>query len=209
MEEEAGPLVASIEGLRAEIDGLRRTIGQSRRQLTTLLEAVTAIQDRLAPVPAASLPQPPVPMSAAGFPILPRAWQVHFGPIAPVDHFLTSGWWPREDWGVWSKGRSQLSLSIPTDQAGRQVMLALTLRAHIPEGTEPPSVDIVVNGFYLGTHMLKRVVQTLKLRLPPACTASADMVIQLDCDGDLPDPEIAIGIEERPLRVGLVMMELL
>jgi hypothetical protein len=196
-----------IEALRAEVRALRGALAQSHGQVAQLIETVAALTARLAPIADdnPSLPR----ASAAGFPIVPRDWPLRFGRIAPIDQFLTTGWWPPEEWGVWSKEASQLSFALPPECHGQAVTLALSLRAFVPPGAESPSVDFVVNGYFMGSHVLRRPYQRLRLRLPASCTASGDLVLQIAYDNPTSAAEAGIGIDERSLGVGLVMLEIL
>lgn len=203
-------MTAEAPSARDPIDALREEIGMLRQQVADLTRAIGTIDERMGPHrrwddPAA----PPAPASPAGYPILPREWPVRFGHIAPPDHFLATGWWPREGWGVWGTGVSHICFSLPPDHDKRHAVLALSVQAFIPPGSESPGLDVTVNGYFLGRHILSRAHQKLRLKLPASAIASSDIVMELRYDRPTSAADAGMGIDDRSLGIGLISMELL
>lgn len=192
------------------IDPLRQEIAILRQQIADLTQAIGALDERIAPRQRWDDPaDPPAPASPAGYPILPRAWPVRFGHIAPPDHFLGSGWWPREDWGVWGTGTSRLCFSLPPDYDARHAVLALAIQAFIPAGGPLPKLDVVANGYFLGSHLLRRAHHKLRLKLPASAIASPDIVLELRYDRPISAADADVSADGRPLGIGLIAIELL
>ncbi len=202
-------LETELAAANARLDSMTGTIDRLGQRLASLYGQLS--------MPGHMIPsthQTPAPtefaMSASGFPFLPRNSVVRFDTIAPGQFFLGAGWWPQEDWGVWGKGESQ-SLRFCLDQSyvGGYVDAALTLRAFIPPDRPMPKLQIVANGYLLGSYALRGAEQRLKVRIPPACIGDGNIFLHLHFKDAAIPAAVIDSIDERMLGIGLIELEIL
>lgn len=193
-----------------ELSALRDELTYMRYQMARIVESVDMLHGRLgSPERQDFIQEAPFPVSPIGYPVLPRQWPVRFGQIAAPDHFLATGWWPREDWGVWSKGVSQLCFSLASDHAARPVHLRLTVQAFSPADRERQELCVTANGYCIGRYTLRGAIQILKIRLPVDCIGNGDIAIELRVEHSLSPQEAEASVDARTLGVGLIMLEML
>ncbi|MCP1468498.1 hypothetical protein J3E64_000165 [Sphingobium sp. OAS761] len=153
----------------------------------------------------------PARWSPGGFPLLPRNRPVQFGidreeeGLAP-DDFLASGWYARENWGVWGRDAVQAIRFSAADYHGGYLDLQLTLRSFVPPGGSLPDVDISANGYFLGSHRIGNAARVYRLRLPPSCVGDGDILIQLRHDSPQIPAKGDVLRDNRILGIGLVAL---
>lgn len=119
---------------------------------------------------------------------------------------LRSGWWPPEDWGVWSSGRSGvLQFMLPDTIKGNDLMLTFDLSSFPPRTESAPVISIVVDGeaFKFEFHG----TQSVDVKVPKVLTEDGRLVIELI--NERPTTPKAAGFNEdgRLLGVGLRSMK--
>lgn len=145
--------------------------------------------------------------SSAGYPSLPPRQLVSFDGELDPRHFLVSGWWDAEGWGVWGRdGRHSVRLHIP-GHSGGYVELHLTVRAFVAPGGGQNGVSISANGYFLGAFILNDATpQKLVLRLPPSSIDAGNVILYLHCSNPVSPAEAGVSDDRRTLGVGFVSM---
>lgn len=150
--------------------------------------------------------------SDAGFPIIPRNLPVDFGTLRDneavnPDDFLASGWYAREAWGVWGRDSVQALRFALEEYRGGYATVNLALQCFVAPGIDHHSVDILANGYFLGSHKLGAAAQRVSLRLPPSCVGDGNILLQIQHDAPQSPAAADVSADTRILGVGLVSLD--
>lgn len=191
-------------------------LARAAEAMETLAAALDSARSRHAalttPIPHPAMDHlvpPPWGMSAEGFPFLPRGESLnlwHDNPAARI--FLAASWWGQEPWGVWGKGaQHMLRFALDNSYHGGYVDIALTVQSLVVDN-DPPGLELVANGYFIGRHLLRSRVHRIVARIPPSCITDRNICLQLIHQRPAVPSEMGLGVDSRELGLGLIAMEI-
>ena len=123
-----------------------------------------------------------------------------FGKYAKV--YLGSGWSVPENWGVWSLDKkATITLPLPAVTPNR---LVIDAQAFIGGTQTSQLVDIVINGVPQAQAILnKRFGNQIEIPLNPTIINSGALKVEFQFPTAISPKALGIGIDERPLAIGL------
>ena len=123
-----------------------------------------------------------------------------FGKYSKV--YLGGGWSVPENWGVWSLDkRASLTLPLPAQTPKK---LIIDTQAFIGGTQTSQLVDIVINGVPQTQAILnKRFGNQIEIPINPAIVNSGPLKLGLQFPTAISPKALGIGIDERPLAIGL------
>jgi hypothetical protein len=123
-----------------------------------------------------------------------------FGKYSKV--YLGGGWSVPENWGVWSLDKkATITLPLP---AVTPKKLVIDAQAFIGGTQTSQFVDISINGVPQAQVVLnKRFDNQIELPLNPAIVNSGSLKLELQFPTAISPKALGIGIDERPLAIGL------
>ena len=123
-----------------------------------------------------------------------------FGKYATV--YLGAGWSVPENWGVWSLGKKAvIRMPLPAKIPSKLIIFT---QAFI--GGEHPTqlVNIAINGGDKHKFVLdKRYGNKIEISLPPSVIKSENLTLDFQFPSAISPKELGIGIDSRPLAIGL------
>jgi len=124
----------------------------------------------------------------------------HFGKYSKV--YLGSGWSVPENWGVWSLDKkASITLPLPA-QAPKK--LIIEAQAFIGGSQTAQDVEIWVNGApQAKATLLKRFGNEIEVLLPASALNSEKLKVDFIFPTAVSPKALGIGIDERPLAIGL------
>ena len=160
----------------------------------------------------ATKPQGQSSWSSAGFPLIPRNIPVFFGTLrdnqtVDVDDILVRGWYTREEWGVWGQDSIQELRFAMDGYGGGYATVHLALQCFVPPGMSHQNIDILANGYFLGSFDLPGGLQIIKLRLPPSCICNGDILLQTQQDKTFSPAAFSDSLDTRVLGIGLISLD--
>lgn len=211
-----GPIgeASAPSAIEQRLDQLERMMADSIRRLDQLQHLVELVlsETHAHRRDAAPAPEGKTRWSSEGFPILPRNWPVHFGADRDdgelaADDFLAGGWFGRESWGVWGHDTIQTLRFALEEYRGGYATVHLGLRCLVPPGMDRPGIDILANGYFLGSHKLGPGGRVITLRLPPSCIGGGNILLQLRHDAAISPASIGAAPDDRIIGVGLTTLD--
>jgi hypothetical protein len=123
-----------------------------------------------------------------------------FGKYAKV--YLGGGWSVPENWGVWSLDKkASITLPLPAQTPKK---LLIDAQAFIGGSQNAQDVEIWINGVLQAkVTLLKRFGNEIEVPLPPSALNSEKLKVDFVFPTAVSPNALGIGIDERPLAVGL------
>jgi hypothetical protein len=128
---------------------------------------------------------------------LPSSGQISFATGEASDLYLKGGWWPQEDWGVWSNGEvGAVQLNLADEMRGKRLGLKLELRS--PSKT---FAKILVDGMPFAVEVNGE--KSVEVVVPESLSKDGKLLLEFVNEHPQTPKDLGINEDSRVIGLGL------
>ncbi|MGJ7508093.1 hypothetical protein [Variovorax sp. GT1P44] len=133
---------------------------------------------------------------------LPANGEISFGFNQASDLYLKSGWWPQEDWGVWSNGKiGAMQFDLPDEIRGKKLLLKLDLRSLPSRIGSNDATRVLVDGVRFAFEI--NGDKSVEIEIPESLSEDGKLLVELVNERPLSPKAAGINEDGRVLGLGL------
>lgn len=142
-------------------------------------------------------------------PRLPESGRITFTAGSGAAAYLAEGWWPVENWGVWSRGApATVAATLPDTMKGRALEVVLTANAFLTASKSSFTADISINDKPAGSISFPATPQPLVVPVPADADLSGGLKIVFTPRDAVSPASTGHNADIRVLGIGLKSLEI-